>query len=87
MTEPGGLFAGSPFPGISSTATNAPGKNVVANVSWTISPTVVSEAAFNYSWGAGHFGTAGRGLFLGPGQENWDLAGIRNFKLSERASL
>ncbi len=51
-TEPGGLFAGSPFPGISSTQTNAPGKNVVANVSWAISPTVVNEAAFNYSWGA-----------------------------------
>jgi len=51
-TEPGGLFASSPLIGISSTATNAPGKNVVANVSWTISPTVVNEAAFNYSWGA-----------------------------------
>lgn len=51
-TEPGGLFASEPFPGISSTSTNAPGKNVVANVSWTISPTVVNEAAFNYSWGA-----------------------------------
>lgn len=51
-TEPGGLFAGSNFPGISSTATNAPGKNVVANVSWTISPTIVNETAFNYSWGA-----------------------------------
>ncbi len=51
-TEPGGLFAGEPLPGISSTATNAPGKNVVANVSWAISPTVVNEAAYNYSWGA-----------------------------------
>lgn len=51
-TEPGGLFAGEPLPGISSTATNAPGKNVVANASWAISPTVVNEAAFNYSWGA-----------------------------------
>ncbi len=51
-TEPGGLFAGEPLPGISSTATNAPGKNVVANVTWTISPTVVNEAAFNYTWGA-----------------------------------
>ncbi|MBV9085395.1 MAG: TonB-dependent receptor plug domain-containing protein, partial [Acidobacteriaceae bacterium] len=51
-TEPGGLFAGAGFPGISSTATNAPGKNVVANVSWTLSPTVVNETAFNYSWGA-----------------------------------
>ncbi len=51
-TEPGGLFAGSPLPGISSTATNAPGKNVVANMSWAISPSAVNEAAFNYSWGA-----------------------------------
>ncbi|MGH9584350.1 MAG: TonB-dependent receptor, partial [Bryobacteraceae bacterium] len=51
-TEPGGLFAGSPLPGISSTATNAPGRNLVANVSWTISPTIVNETAFNYSWGA-----------------------------------
>ncbi len=51
-TEPGGLFASSPLPGVFSTATNAPGKNVVANMSWAISPTVVNEAAFNYSWGA-----------------------------------
>lgn len=51
-TEPGGLFAGEPLPGISSTATNAPGKNIVANASWTLSPTVVNETAFNYTWGA-----------------------------------
>lgn len=51
-TEPGGLFQSSPLPGVFSTATNAPGKNVVANMSWAISPTVVNEAAFNYSWGA-----------------------------------
>ncbi len=51
-TEPGGLFASSPLPGVFSTATNAPGRNIVANMSWAISPTVVNEAAFNYSWGA-----------------------------------
>ena len=51
-TEPGGLFASSPLPGVFSTATNAPGKNVVANMSWAISPSAVNEAAFNYSWGA-----------------------------------
>jgi len=51
-TELGGLFAGEPFPGISSTSTNAPGKNVVANMSCAISPSVVNEAAFTYSWGA-----------------------------------
>ncbi len=51
-TEPGGLFASSPLPQVFSTATNAPGKNVVANMSWAISPSAVNEAAFNYSWGA-----------------------------------
>ncbi|MHB8736402.1 MAG: carboxypeptidase-like regulatory domain-containing protein, partial [Terriglobales bacterium] len=51
-TEPGGLFAGSLLPGISSTATNAPGRNVVAHVIWTLSPTLINEAAYNYSWGA-----------------------------------
>lgn len=51
-TEPGGLFASSPLPAVFSTATNAPGKNVVANMTYAISPSVVNEAAFNYSWGA-----------------------------------
>lgn len=51
-TEPGGLFASSPLPGISSTATNAPGRNVVAHMSAELSPTIVNEAAFNYTWGA-----------------------------------
>lgn len=51
-TEPGGLFAGSPLPGISSTSTNAPGRNVVAHVTMQLSSTVVNEAAFNYSRGA-----------------------------------
>ncbi|HET7102152.1 MAG TPA: TonB-dependent receptor, partial [Terriglobia bacterium] len=51
-TEPGGLFAGEPLPGISSTASNAPGKNLVAHITMDLSPSVVNEAAFNYSWGA-----------------------------------
>lgn len=51
-TEPGGLFAGSGLPGISSTATNAPGKNLVAHVTMELASSVVNEAAFNYSWGA-----------------------------------
>ncbi|HXJ91607.1 MAG TPA: carboxypeptidase regulatory-like domain-containing protein [Terriglobia bacterium] len=51
-TEPGGLFAGSGLPGISSTATNAPGRNFVAHVTMSLSPTLLNEAAFNYSWGA-----------------------------------
>ncbi|MGH9397515.1 MAG: carboxypeptidase regulatory-like domain-containing protein [Terriglobia bacterium] len=51
-TEPGGLFAGEPLPGISSTASNAPGKNLVAHITMDLTPTIVNEAAFNYSWGA-----------------------------------
>jgi hypothetical protein len=51
-TEPGGLFAGAGLPGISAIATNAPGRNVVAHVTMSLSPTLVNEAAFNYSWGA-----------------------------------
>ena len=35
----------------------------------------------------GHFGTAGRGIILGPHLQNWDMAGIRNFKFGERFSL
>jgi len=51
-TEPGGLFAGSPLPGISSTATNAPGRNVVAHVTAQLTSNIVNETAYNYSWGA-----------------------------------
>jgi Carboxypeptidase regulatory-like domain/TonB-dependent Receptor Plug Domain len=51
-TEPGGLFAGSGLPGISDTATNAPGRNFVAHVTMDISPAVTNEVAFNDTWGA-----------------------------------
>jgi len=51
-TEPGGLFADSPLPGISSTSTNAPGRNVVAHVIAQLSATLVNDVAYNYSWGA-----------------------------------
>jgi Carboxypeptidase regulatory-like domain/TonB-dependent Receptor Plug Domain len=51
-TEPGGLFAGSGLPGISSTSTNAPGRNFVAHVTMQLSPMVINEVAFGDSWGA-----------------------------------
>ena len=51
-TEPGGLFDGNPLPGLSSTATNAPGRNFVAHMEAVMSPTLVNELGFNYSWGA-----------------------------------
>jgi len=48
---PQGLFAGSNFPNIIGSAVNAPGQNVVANLTWTISPKLVNEAEFAYSQG------------------------------------
>lgn len=51
-TEPGGLFAGAGLPGISNTATNAPGRNVVAHVTMQLAPTVTNEVAYSDSWGA-----------------------------------
>jgi Carboxypeptidase regulatory-like domain/TonB-dependent Receptor Plug Domain len=51
-TEPGGLFAGEGLPGISDTATNAPGRNFVAHVTMQLSPMVMNEIAFGDSWGA-----------------------------------
>ncbi len=50
-TEPGGLFAAN-LPGIGSTATNAPGRNIVAHVTMSLSPSLLNEAGFNYTWGA-----------------------------------
>ncbi len=65
----------------------------------TIRPDLVSSSVnlpktvatwFNtsaFAMAAGHFGTAGQGIFLGPGLQNWDISGIRNFKIGERFSL
>ena len=48
---PQGLFAGSNFPGVAGSVVNAPGQNVVGNLTWTISPTMVNEAEFAYTQG------------------------------------
>lgn len=48
---PEGLFAGTNYPGVASDAVNAPGENVVGNLTWTISPRMVNEAEFAYSQG------------------------------------
>lgn len=48
---PEGLFAGSNFPGVAGAAVNAPGQNVVGNLTWTISPRMVNELEFAYSQG------------------------------------
>jgi hypothetical protein len=48
---PQGLFAGSNFPGVAGSVVNAPGQNVVGNLTWTISPRMVNEAEFAYTQG------------------------------------
>ena len=48
---PTGLFSANNFPGLVNTTLNAPGENVVANLTYTISPRFVNEAEFAYSQG------------------------------------
>ncbi|MBW4037854.1 MAG: TonB-dependent receptor [Acidobacteria bacterium] len=48
---PTGLWGGANYPGVVNVAINAPGKNVVANLTWTISPRMVNEVEFAYSQG------------------------------------
>jgi hypothetical protein len=48
---PTGLWGGANFPGLVNASLDAPGKNVVANLTWTISPRIVNEVEFAYSQG------------------------------------
>jgi hypothetical protein len=48
---PLGLFAGANYPGLVNTSVNAPGENVVGNLTYTITPNLVNEAEFAYSQG------------------------------------
>ncbi len=45
-----GLWAGT-YPGLSEETVDTPGKNVVGNLTWTISPRMVNEFEFVYSQG------------------------------------
>jgi len=48
---PTGQWGGANYPGVVNVGINAPGKNVVANLTWTISPKMVNELEFAYSQG------------------------------------
>ncbi len=48
---PTGLWGGSNYPGVVNVGINAPGKNVVANLTWTISPRMANEVEFAYAQG------------------------------------
>lgn len=65
VNQPEGLWAGSNYPGLVNTLVNSPGKNVVGNLTWTISPRIVNEVEFVWSQGtyyssiqAGQFATS-----------------------------
>ncbi|MEO8594710.1 MAG: carboxypeptidase regulatory-like domain-containing protein [Candidatus Solibacter sp.] len=50
--EPRGLFTGAALPGVSDTVTNSPGRNVKVTLTGTISPTIVNEGGYMFSYGA-----------------------------------
>jgi hypothetical protein len=49
--DPSGLWNGPQYPGVATTAYDSPGKNVVGNLTWTISPKIVNELEFAYAQG------------------------------------
>jgi TonB dependent receptor-like, beta-barrel len=50
--EPGGIFRGSPLPGVATTETNAPGYSWLARATSSFSSTLLNEGGFIYSYGA-----------------------------------
>lgn len=47
------LFSsGSGLPGVSTTATNSPGRTHTAQLTWVVSPNVIVEGRYNYGYGA-----------------------------------
>ena len=54
VNDPEGLWAGSNYPGLVNTTVDSPGKNVVGNLTWSISPKIVNEVEFVYAQGTYH---------------------------------
>lgn len=54
VNEPMGLWAGNNYPGLVNTAVDSPGKNVVGNLTWSISPRIVNEVEFVWAQGTYH---------------------------------
>ena len=51
QTDPSGLWNGPQYPGAAKVAYDSPGRNVVGNLTWTISPKIVNELEFAYAQG------------------------------------
>ncbi len=50
--EPGGLFTGDSLPGVGTTSTNSPGRGFTARATMTLSPRLINEPGYAYSYGA-----------------------------------
>jgi hypothetical protein len=50
--EPGGLFTGLGIPGVATTSTNSPGRNLAVHGTWTINPTLLADMGYAFSYGA-----------------------------------
>jgi Carboxypeptidase regulatory-like domain/TonB-dependent Receptor Plug Domain len=53
VNEPMGLWAGNNYPGLVNTQVDSPGKNVVGNLTYTISPKIINE--FEFVWAQGEY--------------------------------
>ena len=69
---PLGLWGGNNYPGVVNVAINAPGKNVVGNLTWTISSKAVNEVEFAYSQGTI------KGALSGPANSSSVLSSMTN---------
>jgi len=50
--EPGGLFTGAAIPGLATTSTNSPGRGYVVHGIYSITPTLLNDAGFNFTQSA-----------------------------------
>ncbi len=51
-TEPGGLFTGAAIPNLATTSTNSPGRAYVVHAIYSIRPTLINDANFNFTQSA-----------------------------------
>jgi len=66
VNAPMGLWAGPNYPGLVNTIVDSPGKNVVGNLTWSISPKIVNEAEFVYAQGTYNSTIAGGQFATSP---------------------
>ncbi|HXJ91115.1 MAG TPA: carboxypeptidase-like regulatory domain-containing protein [Candidatus Binatia bacterium] len=50
--EPGGLWGGTPIPGLGTNHANTPGRGLTVQVTMTLAPTLLNQVGYAYSYGA-----------------------------------